>query len=111
MNSTKTYRSRTIQRLLMRPPKVVQRLIVPRTVGPSRPGIAGVLLKRLRRVNIVITHWPPISAVMRQELAGQFSDDVDLLSRLLDRDLRHWLDPNVETQSAVNPPRGGSVSV
>ncbi|HTN70191.1 MAG TPA: hypothetical protein VMO00_03795 [Methylomirabilota bacterium] len=92
MNSTKTYRSRAIQRLLMRPPKVVQRLVIPQTVGPSKPAIAGLLLKRLRKANIVIAHWPPISAAMRQELASRFRDDVDLLGRLLDRDLRHWLD-------------------
>src|SRR5262245_47477961 len=81
MNGTKSFRSHRIQRLLMRPPKMAQRL-VPRTVGPSRPGIAGRLFKRLRKANIVRTQWRPISAAMRQELIDCFRDDVDLLGRL-----------------------------
>jgi hypothetical protein len=99
MNGTKSFRSHVIQRLLMRPPKVAQRL-VPRTVGPSQPGIAGRLLKRLRKANIVRTHWRPISASMRQELVDCIRDDVDLLGRLLNRDLKYWLD--IETKSAAN---------
>jgi hypothetical protein len=103
MNGTKSFRSHVIQRLLMRPPKVAQRL-VPRTVGPSQPGVAGRLLKRLRKVNIVRTHWHPISASMRQELVECIRGDVDLLGRLLNRDLRHWLD--VEMKSATNQQLG-----
>jgi hypothetical protein len=102
MNSTKTYRSHVIQWLLMRPPKIVQRLI-PRTVGPSEPGIAGRLFKRLRKANIVRTHWRPISASVRQELVDCVRGDVDLLARLLNRDLSHWL--AVETQSAITEQR------
>jgi hypothetical protein len=97
-----------IQRLLMRPTKAAQRLIVPRTVGPSQPGIAGRLLKRLRKANIVRTHWRPISAPMRQELVDCFRDDVDLLGRLLNRDLRLWLD--VETHSAPPQQRGATAA-
>jgi Sulfotransferase family len=101
MNGTKAYRSPLIQRLLMRPPSVA-RLIVPRTVGPSQPNFAGRLVKRLRKANVVRTHWQPIGAHMRQELVDCFRDDVDLLGRLLSRDLGHWLD--VETPSAVPQP-------
>jgi len=101
MNGTKAYRSRLIQRLLMRPPRVA-RLIIPRTVGPSQPNFAGRLVKRLRRANIVRTHWRPVGAAMRQELVSWFRDDVDLLGRILDRDLRQWLD--VETPSAISQP-------
>src|SRR5262249_44147846 len=91
MNGTKTYRSRAIQRLLMRPPEAVQRL-VPRTLGRSQPGFTGRLFKRLRKSNIVRTNWHPISASVRQDLADLFRDDVALLGRLLGRDLGHWLD-------------------
>src|SRR5262249_10633877 len=101
MSGTKTYRSHAIQWLLMRPPRVVQRLI-PRTVGPSEPGIAGRLFKRLRRANIVRTHWHPIGAAVRQELVDCVRGDVDLLARLLNRDLRHWLE--VKTQSEITVP-------
>src|SRR5215813_14247214 len=92
MNGTKAYRSQVIQRLLMRPPKVAQRLVVPQTVGPSRPRIAGRIYKRLRKANIFQTEWRPISMDMSLELAERVRDDVDLLARLLNRDLNHWLD-------------------
>jgi sulfotransferase family protein len=101
MNATKAYRSPLIQRLLMRPPRVA-RLIVPRTVGPSRPNFAGRLVKRLRKANVVRTHWQPIGTHMRQEIVDCVRDDVDLLGRLLNRDLGHWLD--VETPSAISQP-------
>lgn len=98
MNGTKAYRSPLIQRLLMRPPRVA-RLIVPRTVGPSQPNFAGRLVKRVRKANVVRTHWRPIGARMRQELADCVRDDVDLLGRLLNRDLGHWL--NAEMPAAI----------
>jgi hypothetical protein len=91
MSPTKSYRSLAIQRLLMRPPKVAQRLVVPRTVGPSKPGLAGRWYKALRKRNIVPTSWRPLSAPMRRELVECFRDDVDLLGRLLHRDLGSWL--------------------
>ena len=98
MNATKSYRSPAIQRLLMRPPKVAQRLLAPRTVGPSRTGgVVGRLLKRLRKANVVRAHWRPISASLRQEIAASVRDDVDLLGRLLQRDLAHWLDDGVRS--------------
>lgn len=101
MNGTKAYRSPLIQRLLMRPPRVA-RLIVSRTVGASKPTFAGRLVKRLRKANVVRTHWQPISARMRQELVDCVREDVDLLGRLLNRDLGHWLD--VETPRANAEP-------
>jgi sulfotransferase family protein len=107
MNGTKTYRSPLIQRLLMRPPRVA-RLIVPRAVGPSQPNFAGRLVKRLRKVNVVRTHWQPISAHMRQEIIDCVREDVDLLGRLLNRNLGHWL--NVETPSASSEPHRRSVA-
>jgi hypothetical protein len=92
MNGTKAYRSHALQRVLMRPPALARRLVAPQTVGPSRPGIAGRLFKRLRKANIVRTHWRPLGAAMRREIIDSVRDDVDLLGRLLNRDLRPWLD-------------------
>jgi hypothetical protein len=88
---TKSFRSHVIQRLVMRPPKLVRRLIVPEAVGASKP-IARRLLKWLRNANIVTSHWRPLSGPMRQEFVNSFREDVDLLGRLLDRDLGSWLD-------------------
>jgi hypothetical protein len=107
MNGTKTYRSPLIQRLLMRPPRVA-RLIVPHAVGPSRPNFAGRLVKRLRKANVVRTHWQPISAHMRQEIVDCVREDVDLLGRLLNRDLGHWLE--IETPSASSESHRTSVA-
>ncbi len=107
MNGTKAYRSPLIQRLLMRPPRAA-RLIIPRTVGPSQPNFAGRLVKRLREANIYRTHWQPIGARMRQELADCVRDDVDLLGRLLNRDLGHWL--HVEAPSAISQPHRRTVT-
>jgi hypothetical protein len=59
-------------------------------------------MKRLRKANVVRTHWQPISARMRQELVNCVRDDVDLLGRLLNCDLGHWLD--IETPSAISQP-------
>jgi hypothetical protein len=107
MNTTKSYRNPAIQRLLMRPPKVAQRLLAPPTVGASRPGVVGRLLKRLRKANVIRTHWRPISAALRQEIAACLRDDVALLGRLLQRDLTHWLDD--QTRSSDDKPAGAPV--
>ena len=106
MNVAKSYRSPAIQRLLMRPPKLAERL-APRTVGPSRPGVVGRLLKRLRKANVVRAPWRPISAALRQEIAACVRDDVALLGRLLQRDLTHWLDD--ERRHSGDKPAGAPV--
>jgi hypothetical protein len=118
MNASKGYRSPAIQRLLMRPPKLAQRLAAPRSDGPSQPGVVGRLLKRLRKANIVRSPWRPISASLCQEIADCVRDDVDLLGRLLRRDLTHWLDEGVRAAGGkpagarggrTDPARGGTV--
>jgi hypothetical protein len=102
MNGTKTYRSPfDSAAILMRSPK---------NCPPRHPShgwavtvqLARRLVKRLRKANVVRTHWQPISARMRQELVNCVRDDVDLEGRLLNRDLGHWLD--IGTPSAILPP-------
>ena len=108
MNRTKAYRSRLIQRLLMRPPAVAQSLLVPKTGRPSHLNVAGQLRKRLRRANVVRRHWPAISRSLRQELAHCFPDDVELLGRLLDRDLTPWLDADATPELSRSAARNSS---
>jgi hypothetical protein len=51
-------------------------------------------LKRLRkwllRKNTVVRNRPPLDAAMRTQLQETFSDDIEKLGHLLDRDLSHW---------------------
>src|SRR5262249_55337222 len=64
VNVTKTYRSHSLQLLLMRP-KLSQRLVGP-MVGPSQRSFIGRALKRLKKANIIRRPWQPISAAFRQ---------------------------------------------
>ena len=105
-NGTKAYRSQTIQRLLMRPPRLARSLVAPQTVGPSHPGTVGRLIKRLRQANIVRTRWQPLGLPMRRELADCLRDDVELLGRLLNRDFREWLDDKAPPVVATSHDRG-----
>jgi sulfotransferase family protein len=103
MNRSKAFRSRLLQRLLMKPPAVGRRLLVPKAGRPSHLSFAGQLRKRLRRANVVRRHWPAISMSMHQELVHCFRDDVELLGRLLNCDLTHWLTAGPAAELSSNP--------
>jgi hypothetical protein len=102
MNGTKAYRSRLIQRLLIQPPALAQHLLAPKTGRPSHRSVAGRLRKRLRKANVVRRHWPAISTSMRHEVANSCRDDVELLGRLLGRDLTHWLDAEITPEIDIS---------
>jgi Sulfotransferase family len=46
--------------------------------------------KPIRRINTRYTTKPEVSAKMKREMAKEFGADIQLLARLLDRDLSHW---------------------
>ena len=50
------------------------------------------LRRVVRRLNVMEGSTPPLDADTRAELVAELESDVALLSRLLDRDLRYWLD-------------------
>lgn len=54
------------------------------------PGLGTGMFHRLDRWNEKIRRKKPLSDAMRRKLAREFSDDVRLLSDLLDRDLGDW---------------------
>jgi hypothetical protein len=98
----KGFRFGWLQRLLKRPPVVTRALLAGeqyrRRVSkkPKKaPGIfsASFMSARKRLIALNQTAPPPtrISAEVRQEIRDTLSADVDHLSRLIGRDLSHWL--------------------
>jgi hypothetical protein len=104
-----------LQRLLKRPPKATRAILagekyrqrVKRLDGDKKedPALARAILAGRRR----LLDWnkapaPPIqlSAELRRELRETLADDVALLSRLLGRDLSHWLGGTAP--AAARPP-------
>ena len=63
-------------------------------------GEPGPMLQKVMAVREKIIHWnrimpaakPQVSDRVRNEMRDLYRDDVALLSRLLDRDLNHWID-------------------
>ena len=90
--SSKTYRSYRLQRLIFKPPKA---LVKDPDALRARKSSAVKLVKRLRksieRRNRVRIATPAVSAAILANMQQAFSSDVDLLGELLDRDLSHWL--------------------
>jgi hypothetical protein len=104
--SGKGYRSAMLQRLLKRPPRPIRsvaagehfRLRVtgasPRGPDPLPLRALFALRKRLLRWNSIPAPRALLSAAMSREIHDALADDVALLSRLIDRDLSHWLVPS-----------------
>ena len=92
---SRIYRYRWLQRLLFVPATrggkmmatVQQRTRKYNPDGSKRPGI----VKRVTNWNKVPAKAPPLTPEMARTVRATLLPDVELLSRLLDRDLRHWL--------------------
>lgn len=102
---SRAYRSRWLHKLLYRPGATTQKLMLAAERAHSDPSagsdaagaadrkpLAKRLRKRLKRWNAAPEKPAPLSARLRKELADRFAGDVEQLSKLLDRDLRHWLE-------------------
>lgn len=89
INAYKKHRFQALGRLSEAPPSglVSAALRAKRLVGIERWGI----LDRIRTWNAVEGSRKPISASFQRELSEVYRADVERLSRLLDRDLGHWL--------------------
>lgn len=91
--ATVHFRSRLVQRLVMKPPSVAMRFL-PRTAEhierSKRRGLLQ-LRERLRRRNRVKLERPPLDLEMRKLLREAFADEVAQLEDLLGRDLSHWV--------------------
>jgi hypothetical protein len=97
----KTIRIGWLQRLLKRPPKAIRTALAgeqfhkrEKRVGTSEsPALAAVfrVRKRLLEWNKVPAKRQPLDPVVRAQIIERLRDDVILLSKVIDRDLSHWL--------------------
>ncbi|MCC6210802.1 MAG: sulfotransferase [Burkholderiales bacterium] len=97
-NESRIYRYRWLQELLVLPAKhgggaatVAQRVERKRKHGRFGGAKKASWIKRLAEWNRVPTAPAPLSPEMRATVAAYLRADVELLSRLLGRDLRGWL--------------------
>jgi hypothetical protein len=98
----KTIRIGWLQRLLKRPPKAIRTAFAgeqfhkrEKKIGTSDgPALAAIfrIRKRLLGWNKVPAKRQPLDPEMRRQIIDRLRDDVVLLSRVIDRDLSHWLD-------------------
>lgn len=88
INEHRRVRSRLLLAFAKNPPvRMVQAVdLLKRAFGIERLG----LIDRLWRSQLVPASRPPLSPDLRRELLATFSDDIDLLGELLERDLGHW---------------------
>jgi hypothetical protein len=92
--SSRIYRSRWVQQALFASAARSGRASgtrAPRRATRDKTSGRLSLLSRIARWNRVDARPAPLTPALRDELAEAFADDVATLSRLLDRDLRHWL--------------------
>jgi hypothetical protein len=87
VNRAQTARSRRLSALLTDPPPLARRLVRRLTPQPLRRRVAeGVLA-----ANTAAGAPPPVDPAVRAGLAATFAAEVESVSRLLGRDLGHWL--------------------
>jgi hypothetical protein len=93
--SSRIYRSRWLQQILYAVASRSGRAPGPtarrRATRNKRPSGRKALLSRVARWNRIRARPAPLDPVMRDTLVDTFARDVATLSRLLDRDLGHWL--------------------
>jgi hypothetical protein len=109
----KTFRIGWLQRLLKRPPKSVRTVLAGEKFRQREkdldqrdtPLISGILKarKRLLDWNKVPAKREPLDPALRQEIIDRLRDDVIHLSRVIDRDLSHWLDGVPEARPDAIP--------
>jgi hypothetical protein len=91
---SKFYRYRWLHLLLKRPPMRVVKYTLNIEQRARRKGKQKSRIKRMRkwliRKNTVVRKRPPLDPAMRKQLRETFAGDIELLGRLLDRDLSHW---------------------
>jgi len=90
-----------LQRLLMRPPKRAIKVLASQNYQerfevekPPKPIAERVLKlrKHLLEWNQALARRPDIDAGLLADMKDRFRDDIALLSRVLGRDLKHWID-------------------
>jgi hypothetical protein len=97
----KTIRIGWLQRLLKRPPKAIRTALAgeqfhkrEKKVGATESAALTTIFrvrKHLLEWNKVPAKREPLNPGVRQQIIDRLRDDVILLSRVIDRDLSHWL--------------------
>ncbi|MGD8643727.1 MAG: sulfotransferase [Chromatiales bacterium] len=82
------FRSTFLQSIVMNPPRWLLRVV--ELSDTKRLEKLKALRKRIKRFNKKAKPRPRLSEEMRAVVRAHFADDVELLSSLLGRDLRHW---------------------
>jgi len=90
INESKRTRLEWLRRLSRKPPPVLRDAFrtFKHAVGEEK---LGAVKKKIVALNTVRESRPPLAPQLRAELVEVFRDEVRLLSRLLDRDLSHWV--------------------
>lgn len=86
VNRNKQNRNRSLQRILVDPPRIVRALGRAVTSQSTRLTLA----ESLQGLNTRYVQRPPMAESVRRELNSHFAADVAELSDLLGRDLTHW---------------------
>jgi hypothetical protein len=96
-----SFRFGWLQRLLKRPPKAVRTVLAGEKFRTREKDLGAgegravktifALRKRLLDWNKVPAKREPLDSAVRQQIIDRLRDDVILLSRVIDRDLSHWL--------------------
>ena len=90
INESKRARSAWLRRFSRKPPPALRNAFrsLKQAVGAER---MVAVTQKLVALNTVKEHRQPLSPEFRAELVETFRDEVALLSRLLNRDLSHWV--------------------
>jgi sulfotransferase family protein len=90
INENKRVRLTWLRDFYRRPPPMLRKAFrrLKQVVGAE--GVDAVTSK-IMDLNTVREHRPPLSPEFRSELVEAFREEVALLSRILDRDLHHWV--------------------
>lgn len=96
MNRARRARSRRLSALLTDPPPLARRAARRLTPQPWRRRVAD----RVLAANTAANGRMRVDPDLRAELAESFADEIERVSSLLDRDLRHWLQAPREAAEA-----------
>jgi hypothetical protein len=90
INENKKARVTWLRNFYRKPPPALRKAFRSLKQVMGAEGISTVT-KRIVDLNTVKEGRPPLSPELRAELVATFRDEVALLSRLLNRDLSHWV--------------------
>lgn len=89
VNASKRTRSERLRHFLARPPDLPRRIV--RRVLPGR--LRRAMYERAKQLNVRAQARAPMPPETRERLRTEFADEVERLSKFLERDLSHWSAP------------------